>query len=147
MKKLFYILLACTAFACSDRSVVEKTDIDIDFNVFPKKWVLVQMSGNMSNSTTTGTNMAWQEYYVFNEDNTFVKVRTQTGKETQAAGTYSVLTVNEENQLVLTYTTESDLIGSCTGSLSESLWLKSPGKMSSNWLQCDGPGLDYERVE
>ncbi|MBA4146290.1 MAG: hypothetical protein DI538_26435 [Azospira oryzae] len=147
MRNLFYVVLACAVLACSDDAPEEKTDIDIDFAVFPQKWVLVQMTGNVPHSTTTGVEMNWQENYRFNKDLTFLKVRTRDGITTQASGSYTKVAIGGENHLVLTYSVASDLIGNCNSTLTEDLWLKSPGKMSSTWLVCDGPGLDYERVE
>lgn len=141
MKNLLYIMLLVIASACSDNKT---DDMNIDSGTLPEQWVLVQMSGQTPNSTTTGDNMEWQEYYVFNDDLTFTKVRTRDGKELQASGTYVLQTINNENHFVLQYLAANGLIGSCTGGASETLWLKSADKMSSNWQQCDGPGLDYE---
>ncbi len=144
MKNLLYILLACTFFACSDSESEKKFDI----NVFPQKWKLVEMSGNIPNSTTTGADMGWQETYVLNADGTFLKSRVRDGVTTEASGTYTLQTLSaNENHLVLTYPTYSELIGSCTSRSGESLWMQTSTSMISSWAQCDGPGLKYERAD
>ena len=85
-----------------------------------------------------------------NSDGTFIKSRVRNSVSTEASGTFSFETVSGEKILTLTYKTSNSMIGSCTSqSLTESLWTKinNTNKMISRWAECDGPGLEYERVK
>ena len=108
------------------------------------------MSGQTADSERKGTDMAWQEFYLLNSDGTFIKSRVRNSVSTEASGTFSFETVSGEKFLTLTYKTSNSMIGSCTSqSLTESLWTKinNTNKMISRWAECDGPGLEYERVK
>lgn len=85
----------------------------------------------------------WQEFYDFNQDNTFVKTRIQNNKKTTASGTFSIITIQNETHFVLNYANKSDIIGSCSGDLSEDLYLNNEGSLVSTWQNCDGPGMEY----
>jgi hypothetical protein len=62
-----------------------------------QKWVLVKIISTFSvdPSVTTGSDMPWQEYYIFNADNTFLKSHIQDGQLKEASGTY---TINNEKK-------------------------------------------------
>jgi hypothetical protein len=45
----------------------------------------------------------------------------------------------------LTYSIDSDIIGSCSSELKEELNFQSENVLLSTWQQCDGPGLKYEK--
>jgi hypothetical protein len=47
--------------------------------------------------------------------------------------------------LILTYSIDSDIIGSCSSELKEELNFQSENVLLSTWQQCDGPGLKYEK--
>ena len=111
------------------------------------KWTLVKMSGSMFNSGTTGIEMDWQEFYLFKNDGTFTKSRTKNAVKTAVSGTYTAKNNADGLYLELTYPKESELIGSCYGNLKEELYFPDARTLSSTWKNCDGPGLDYEKVD
>lgn len=90
--------------------------------------------------------MAWQETFVLNEDHTFRKVREQSGEIKEASGTYAFVKLSDGKYLELTYNTENELIGNCTGESKELLRLQDENKLTGTWQACDGPGLVYKRV-
>lgn len=101
----------------------------------------------MTNSETTGKDMDWQEYFVFNADSTFVKSREQNGQVKEAKGTYAVSTTANEKYFVLTYQSGYELKASClSGPPQENLRIVSSNKIVGTWNICDGPGLEYELV-
>lgn len=101
----------------------------------------------MINSVTTGKDMSWQEYYVFNADGTFLKSRETNGQTKEGSGTYSYTTSTNEKYISLTYKLGTDLIASCyTAQKQEQLIIVSTNKLVGTWNECDGPGLEYELV-
>ncbi|MCF4101084.1 hypothetical protein L1I30_05360 [Gillisia sp. M10.2A] len=116
------------------------------------RWELVKMTGSASYTETTGDNMEWQEYYFFNNDQTFSKTRMRGDSVTTATGTYVFseeheFMSNENNEVIaeLVYDTINPLIGTCYNTRLMELLYISNGKMISTWHQCDGPGLEYEK--
>jgi hypothetical protein len=113
-----------------------------------QKWELVKMTGSMTNSVTTGNDMAWQEYFVFNADSTFLKSREQNGQVKEAKGTYSFATKGNEKYFLLAYQSGYELKASClSGPPQENLLVVSSTKIIGTWNICDGPGLEYQLVE
>ncbi|MEM9676109.1 MAG: hypothetical protein AAF992_26195 [Bacteroidota bacterium] len=111
-------------------------------------WQLVEMLGSIANvPPTTGSNMEWQEYYLLYEDDTFKKVRERDGDTKEAIGTYAYVTLSDGEYLELTYPSENELIGNCTGEPKEHLFVESERKLIGTWWACDGPGLFYQKVE
>ena len=141
-------LLVFILFACSKQEDLNVETTQSASDQYPQKWQLISMSGNIANAKpTTGTGMAWQEYYLLNADGSFAKTRVQDGTSTEASGTFSLENINSESYLVFTYKTNSPIIGSCTSDLTEVLAIRSSDSMYSTWLACDGPGLEYKRVK
>lgn len=141
MKNLIFIsLLICSLFSCSE-------DDKFNFEQYPQKWQLVKMTGQIPNSEVTGANMEWQESYMLNSDGTFTKYRERSGILTEASGTFAFKDLSGGKYLELTYESDNDIIGSCYSEPSESLWLKSKNKLMGTWSYCDGPGLEYRRVD
>ncbi len=102
----------------------------------------------MNNSETTGNDMAWQEYFIFNTDSTFLKSREQNGQVKEARGTYSFSTTAYEKYFVLTYQSGYELKASCFSGLpQENLLMASSTKIMGTWNICDGPGLEYQLVK
>lgn len=135
------LALACL-FACAEQDPKEGIAPD------GQKWQLVRMTGSMINSETTGPDMAWQEYIVLAADASFLKSRQQNGHVKVARGSYSLATVNDEQYVVLNYTSGYELRASCHSGLAEEhVRVISPTKMVGTWNICDGPGLEYQRVE
>ncbi|UOB18145.1 hypothetical protein [Abyssalbus ytuae] len=141
MKTLLSLILFLPFFvkSCSDTTSDEK-------DLSAQKWELVKMTGSMANSEKSGEEMEWQEYYLLNEDQTFEKYRERNNNTKQASGTYKYTTAGEEKYLVLTYTKGLDLIGNCTGDNKEQLLVQSDQSLSGTWNACDGPGLEYKKV-
>lgn len=152
MKSLFtFIILLSFLISCSNEVVVKETTETESFTEhYTQKWKLVKMTGDMINSETTGNDMAWQEYYIFNSNSSFFRSRTRDGVTTEISGTFKYERGKDANQtdfLTLTYPTESTLIGNCTGDLTETLMFTIDKKLSGTWNYCDGPGLIYEWIE
>jgi hypothetical protein len=136
------LLLVTCLFSCSKEDQKELPANN------QQKWQLVKMTGSMINSETTGKDMAWQEYLVFNADSTFLKSREQNGQVKEARGTYSYSTTVNEKYLVLTYQSGYELKASCLSGLpKENLLIISSEKIIGTWNICDGPGLEYQLVK
>lgn len=134
----FVFLVSC---ANDDDFGLESTQ----FAFSEQKWVLTQMSGNIPNSETIGDDMEWKEYYIFSPKGTFLKSRTVHEEVTEATGTFEVVEYENDlnHYLELTFETEKELAGNCTGDDKELLIYRSSTMISSLWMACDGPGLDY----
>jgi hypothetical protein len=104
------------------------------------------MTGQLPNSNKTGAAMAWQESYVFRADGTFTKARQQGNQLTQAGGTFAYQDLSDGKYVVLNYEAASPIIGTCTGEPTETLAVKAKDTLVGTWLACDGPGLEYRKV-
>lgn len=136
----FLFIVGATLFSCSKNS-----DETTEFN-YQGTWTLTKMSGGLIFYETTGDDMDWQEFYVLNDDETFLKSRTQDGVTIEASGTYSVLeTPSDGAYIVLSYPETNTIIASCTYSTKEELYIDT-NKLLGTWNYCDGPGLEYERL-
>ena len=110
-----------------------------------QKWKLVKMSTTISETPkeTTGKDMIWQEYFIFNSDNTFVKSREQDGQVKEASGSYSII---DKKWMKLTYKSGVELKASCFDH--DDLQIISDEKIiNSSWGICDGPLLEYKLVK
>jgi len=137
MKNLVFIpLFIFTLISCSK---------DEDF---PQKWQLVKIfGGQIGYYEHTGTDMAWQEYYLLNSNGTFIKHRERSGKTTEASGTFTFRNKSDGKYFYLTYNSGGQIIGSCYSNNIEILFLKSGSNLFNTWSDCDGPGLEYSRIE
>jgi hypothetical protein len=141
MKNLIFIsLLVCTLLSCT------KED-EFDFEQYHQKWQLIKMTGQIPNSETTGIDMEWQEFYLLNSNSTFIKSRERNGVLTEESGNFSFEDLSDGKYLVLTYGSDNSIIGNCTSDLKEVLMVKSDTRMLGTWSACDGPGLEYKRIE
>ncbi|MGK7390734.1 MAG: hypothetical protein ACNS60_10290 [Candidatus Cyclobacteriaceae bacterium M2_1C_046] len=113
---------------------------------YPQKWKLVKMSGNMQSSEVTGDAMDWQEEYIFKKDNTFIKRRENNNKATEAKGVFFTTSLEDGDYLELTFLENDKLAGSCSTEPKELLKLEK-NKLSNTWLACDGPGLEYRKID
>ncbi len=139
MKYFLYILTLVFTACLTDNMDPEK---------YPQKWQLVEMSGNIVNvSPSTGSDMAWQEYYILYDDNTFVKSRNRRNTINEEAGTFSFIDLSDGQYLELAYESDNDIIGNCSSEFKELLKLTSEYELVGTWLACDGPGLVYKRVD
>tara|TARA_R110000868_G_scaffold114040_1_gene306002 strand:- start:169 stop:597 length:429 start_codon:yes stop_codon:yes gene_type:complete len=139
-KSIIFCALLALFCSCSNDNIKAIT------TAYHGKWELYKMSGNLPNSETTGTGMEWQESYTFKTDGSFTKSRTRNGEKTELSGTYVFLKVQEESFLELTYKIDNDIIGSCYGNNKEELYILPNSILSSTWRNCDGPGLEYKKV-
>ncbi|SHH03013.1 hypothetical protein SAMN05443549_1123 [Flavobacterium fluvii] len=143
MKHLALIITFLAVFTSCSKDIEEATTTADYYG----KWTLVKMSGSMINSVTTGTAMEWQESYLFKNDGTFEKSRMRNTVETKAVGTYTAIDYQDGKYLELTYSNDSEIIGSCYGNLTESLYFSAANTLSSTWRACDGPGLEYQKAD
>lgn len=137
------ILLFAIALFAGSCSKDEKMEPDAN----TQKWVLVKMSGMAPNSETMGGDMEWQEYYLLYSDGTFMKQREREGIQVNARGNFTFTDKTQGKYLELIYDANSEIIGSCNGNNTETLWVVADDKLSGTWLACDGPGLEYEKVD
>lgn len=145
MRKIIaFVLVLFSVLSCSNEDDFGLESTQFVFS--EQKWTLIQMSGNYKGSETTGNDMAWQEYYIFDPIGTFKKSRTKDEVTSEANGTFEVVEFenDSEHYLLLTFESGKELVGNCGDGVNELLMYKSPTKISSTWLACDGPGLDYE---
>ncbi|WP_396636642.1 hypothetical protein [Maribacter sp. R77961] len=147
MKNIILLIVICIGlFSCTSSEDLETGEVDLLYAV--QKWQLIRMSGSFENSESTGSNMEWQEFYVFNPAGSFVKKRERDGIVSEATGTFILAEYDNDDMdyLELTYTSGENLIGSCNGDRTEILVFRSVNDLSNTWQACDGPGLDYVRV-
>ena len=106
------------------------------------------MSGQTPNSETTGSQMEWQEHYVLSANGSFIKSRNRDNIIIEVSGTYAFEDSSDEKLLTFNHSEDNTLIGNCySGSKTETLWLISENKIIGTWWACDGPGLEYKRIE
>jgi hypothetical protein len=139
-KNTFFVLFIITLFSCSKEAASTAT-------AYQGKWKLTQMTGMMANSETSGSTMEWQEFYVLDSNGRFKKSRERNGVITEISGSYSLSQTANGTSLLLSYKSDSEIIGSCSSALKEELYFESESVLFSTWQQCDGPGLKYEKVD
>ena len=139
-KQILFLMIIGILCSCS------KNDINLE-NQIIGNWKLIQMSGTIPNSETTGTEMQWQETYLLNTDGTFQKSRNRDGVITEISGTYKLINNSTESLLELNFNSESEIIGSCTSNTKETMNIQSETIFLSSWNACDGPGLRYEKID
>jgi hypothetical protein len=145
MKYLTIIIAFLTIFSSCTKDTEETTaSTTADYL---GKWTLVKTSGSISNSEVTGTAMEWQEFYLFKNDRTFIKSRVRNEVKTTFSGTYTIKNSPNTRYLELTYPNDNETIGNCTGDLIEDLCFTANNTLSSTWSACDGPGLEYQKVD
>lgn len=127
--------------SCSEEKVSTVPD-----EPFAGNWRLIEIGGTIPNSLTSGDDMEWQESYSFFSHGSFTKSSERNGLTTEIEGTYEVLEGSEGAGVKLTYDSESEIIGSCSGNLTETLHLESVGRLISDWRACDGPFLLYAKL-
>lgn len=142
MKKIVVFSLLLSILSSCAKEIEEQ-----DPESYPQKWKLIKMNGNRAGTETIGDAMDWQESYILNSDKTFVKRREQNGVQTEASGIFSIINSDEGKFVELIYANTSNIIASCYGTDTEKLFWESNLKMIGTWSHCDGPGLEYERIE
>jgi hypothetical protein len=143
MKKMAIVLiLTLSLISCSTNDKSKATAVSDYYG----KWTLVKISGNQTNSETTGSKMEWQENYVFNTDGTFIKTRVRDNVTTTSTGTFVIEKKDNTVGFALTHKESSAIIGNCMGDLSEFLSINEDNLLQSSWQMCDGPGLIYKKA-
>jgi hypothetical protein len=146
MKNFIIVTVLLLGLAsCTKESPLSEASKELSVTSSQQKWVLIKMTGSFSQVITVGSSMAWQEYYLFNEDGTFTKNRIQDNSEKTSSGTYERIVDNGQEYLELTFTTGKELVASCYGTAKEKLWRSSVNRIQGTWNHCDGPTLEYAR--
>ncbi|WP_299434018.1 hypothetical protein [uncultured Maribacter sp.] len=140
---LHCVLLMVLATSCSSKDDVKEPTLDVN----SEKWELVKMISSGKGIETTGQDMEWQEYYIFNSNATFIKSRVQDGQTIEASGKYVKDSLGGEEFLELKYINGVELIANCTGTKVELLYYKKGGVLRGVWSACDGPELEYEQLK
>jgi len=148
MKNLILIL----AFVVSLCSCTKETNDAISNSEIAGKWELVKMTGSVTDSETTGSDMEWQETYIINENETFAKTRVHGDSTITVSGTYTLteegLLDESESDVIIyiefSHNSDNKIIGNCySNRTTEYLYITSSNKLKSTWEACDGPGLEY----
>ncbi|WP_343588285.1 hypothetical protein [Flavobacterium sp.] len=131
------IVMLISLISCSDSD-------DKSSESYIGKWTLIRMGSNNPAANSIDI-LEWEESYIFNSNNTFSKTRKRDGKTTTISGTYSVMKTTDQTKFELSYSAQSDIIGSCTA-LKENLYIINDiGSLYSAWSICDGPLLVYDK--
>ncbi|WP_299779732.1 hypothetical protein [uncultured Formosa sp.] len=99
-------------------------DIDLETKIIGN-WKLIQMTGNLLDSDTLGADMEWQETYLLQADETFIKLRDRDGVITEASGTYHFINNSNKPLITVTFDNESEIVGSCTSKSEDIMSLES----------------------
>jgi hypothetical protein len=143
MKKLIACLIFLWGlYACSSSDDINDSEPELSGT-----WKLIEMSGSVPNSETSGENMEWQETYRFQPDGSFIKSRTRDEETIEATGTYRWISETEERLLELEFNTENQIVCSCYQNNSETMRFQSETVFISSWFACDGPGLIYKKID
>lgn len=141
------LLVLASLYSCTK----ESDEVAETFE-YTGEWELVKMTGSANGSVYTGADMAWQETYIINDDETFTKTRVTEDTTIIVSGTYSFAEdglLDESESNVLRYInfihdTKNNITGSCySKSSTENLYFNADNKLISTWEACDGPGLEY----
>lgn len=141
----FSIVFLCS---CNTDKNIQPGVVDLSADQFPQRWELVDMSTMIAGSGTSGEDMEYQEYYLFERDNSFVKTRKQDDITMKASGTFSKnIYENGEQFYELVYDTDSDLIENCSIGRKEHLLIASKNFLTGTASACDYPAKRYERTK
>ena len=139
MQKVLLFLVVIVLISCSK---------EFELDQFPQEWKLISMTADQITPTiiATGSEMEWQETYTLNSDGTFTKSRNRDGIITDASGTFVFKEISNEKYFELSFVTGISILTSCTPG-KEMLWVRSQTKLLGTWSNCDGIGLEYERIK
>lgn len=144
-KQILFLMIIGILFSCNKNDDGNSTD-NLETEIIGN-WKLIQMTGNIPDSETTGADMEWQETYRLNTDGTFQKSRNRDGIITEVSGTYNLVDSSNERFIEFIFSDENEIIGSCYSNLKEEMFFQSNNTLSSTWSACDGPGLKYEKED
>lgn len=141
-----YVLLLCILIISCTTSDDSSGVLDIDS--FPQQWKLTGMSGGLSGSFFTGSEMSWQETITLQSDMRFLKIRQFEDEKLEGSGSFAFNEKEGEMYLTLEYDSETQLIENCFGEkITENLFMPSNISLAGGSAPCDGPGLFYERMK
>jgi hypothetical protein len=140
--QIVYLLIIGLLGSCSSDDNTNNSELVLTGN-----WKLIEMTGSVPNSETSGAEMEWQETYRFESDGSFQKSRTREGETIEASGTFNWIENSDERILELSYNQESIIIGSCYQNNTETMVFQSDTVFYSSWMACDGPGLTYKKMD
>jgi len=150
MKKIILILVALfSIYSCTKES-----DDMAEILEYAGKWELIKMTGSVEGSEYTGSDMEWQETYVINEDETFLKTRVRGDSTVIVTGTYTFterglldeVESDIKTHIEFSHNIDNAIIGNCySNDTSEYLYFNTNNKLVSTWNACDGPGLEYTK--
>jgi len=140
--QIVYLVIMGLLGSCSSDDSSNNSELILTGN-----WKLIEMTGSVPNSETSGADMEWQETYRFESDGSFQKSRTREGETIEASGTYRWSDASEEPLLELDFNSDSEIIGSCNQNNLETMSFQSETIFVSSWMACDGPGLTYKKVD
>lgn len=138
---LFIILSSCSS---GKEENIEAADFSAD--KFPVEYVLTEYSTMLPGSNVTGDDLPYREKYIFKEDLTFIKSRTEDNKTFEAEGKFSRIDINNNMYFKLVYNSKHELVESCSSKDTEYLIIDSPDKIRGTANACDYPSKTYERV-
>jgi len=140
MKKiLFLILPALIAFSCDNDAKPDGCGVELKLVEMISSWTPGQH--------TTGNELPYQETIVLSKDNTFVKSHTQSDVTTQARGTYTYVTFDNDDRQYIQLQYEdpkSELRTSCSMEGELIQVISDTQFKNGSWAACDGPSLIYE---
>lgn len=139
-----WMVLAIGLASCSKDVPLTENSKKLTMSSGKQKWVLTKMTGAFGLGSTTGSAMAWQEYFIFNSNGTFTKQRQQDTGTKSATGTFATITASGQEMIELTYSGGDDLKATCFPK--EQLLKVSADLLQGTWGACDGPTLEYALV-
>ncbi len=141
MKKTLLLAAIATVFNACTTDNVDLNEKHIE------TWELVRITGSQNQTSTTGNDMAFQEFYTIYEDSLFTKTRTTNTESWILTGTYNYMTYKNEKHIVFTYSELNPIIKNCSNNLKEVLKFSSKTESSNTSHMCNGPKLDYKKKE
>ncbi|MEP2771153.1 MAG: hypothetical protein ABJH05_03325 [Fulvivirga sp.] len=136
MKYLILSILLVVTMSC-DKEESEQQSSEI-----VGQWQLKEVVSGWTNQTTDASELGYEEFYEFRPDSTMRKFRSNGDA---ASGTYSIQTLSDGKYIEVVYDDENTkLRESCGGN--EFLRVEKNQLMGGS-LPCDGPGLNYVKVE
>ncbi len=134
---LFFCIIIFLLISCKESKTVYSP------NDTSETWELVTMqSGSFAGANAQP--LPYQEKYIFFEDLSFTKSRTEDNQSLEGSGSYKKTSSDEGIYYSLTYDiSPPNLLGTCTGTANENLLLRPDGKLQNSWAMCDGPFKVY----
>lgn len=146
LKFLFIALVILSSCSSGKEETLKVADFSADD--FPMEYELTIYSTMLVGSQVTGDDLPYREKFVFREDQTFTKTRTENGQTYRAEGNYNLASIGEEDYFRLTYDSANELVENCSGADdTENLIIDSPSKIRGTANACDYPSKTYERVK